>query len=138
MTFLTTLWKIQLKAIILAALVITPAVAADDQDDQIKKDLLAVISLEGLKRRLRGTDAIGVFTKLSLKNQVDDFLESLRVYHNGTHEITLDQLRQRYELLLMKVLSLLEDGDTQLSRDIAGSREVLWSRLASPDSFSQL
>jgi hypothetical protein len=96
------------------------------------------IDFEALQRRLRETDAIGVFTKLSLKNQVGDFVEALRAHHEGAGDLTLDQLRQRYELLLMKILSLLREGDAELSRDISDSREALWSLLANRESFAQL
>jgi hypothetical protein len=43
-----TLRKIQLTAALVGALMAAPSLAADDQDEQIKKDLFAVISLEGL------------------------------------------------------------------------------------------
>jgi hypothetical protein len=79
-----------------------------------------------------------VFTKLSLKNQVDDLLERFRSYHQGGNNPGLPRLRQDYELLLLKVLSLLQDDDPELARDISASREVLWNVLADPDKFKGL
>jgi len=38
----------------------------------------------------------------------------------------------------MKVLSLLQDSDTSLARDIAASRESIWSLLADPVKFATL
>jgi hypothetical protein len=41
------------------------------------------LDLKGLEQRLKATKAIGLFTKLSLKNQVDDLLAKFRAYHGG-------------------------------------------------------
>jgi hypothetical protein len=43
----------------------------------------APLDLTALKQRLRDTNAIGVFTKLALKNQVDDLLDRFRQYYRG-------------------------------------------------------
>ena len=40
----------------------------------------AALDLNALKEQLKETKAIGVFTKLSLKNQVDDLLQQFRDY----------------------------------------------------------
>jgi hypothetical protein len=36
-----------------------------------------------LEQRLKSTNAIGVLTKLTLKNQVDDLLDKFRAYYQG-------------------------------------------------------
>jgi hypothetical protein len=77
-------------------------------------------------------------TKLSLKNQVDDLLEQFRDYYQGRLKTTLAELRQLYELLLMKTLSLLQDGDPALAKAINGSREAIWAILSDRDKFSKL
>ncbi len=59
-----------------------------------------------LEQRLKDTRAIGVFTKPSLKNQVDDLLKVPALTTSGPGK-TLPQLRQSYELLLLKVVSLV-------------------------------
>ena len=82
------------------------------------------LDLDALIARLKETKAIGVFTKLSLKNKVDDLLDEFREHHSGKPEPTVADLRQSYDLLMMKVLSLLQDDDQQLaSRDrvVAGN-----------------
>jgi hypothetical protein len=38
----------------------------------------------------------------------------------------------------MKVLSLLQDSDAALARDIVTSREAIWSLLADPAKFATL
>lgn len=96
------------------------------------------LDLTSLEKRLRETQAIGVFTKLSLKNQVDDLLEQLSAFHEGRGQTPLSKLRESYDLLLLKVLSLLQDKDPALARDIAASREALWNLLADPAKFANL
>jgi len=96
------------------------------------------LDLTSLEKRLRETQAIGVFTKLSLKNQVDDLLEQLSAFHEGRGQTPLEKLRESYDLLLLKVLSLLQDKDPGLARDIAASREALWNLLADPAKFANL
>jgi hypothetical protein len=96
------------------------------------------LDLGSLEQRLRDTKAIGVFTKLSLKNQVDDLLDEFRDFHKAHDSSRLTKLRQAYDLLLMKVLSLLQDGDPALARDVSSSREALWSILVDPDKFRNL
>jgi len=88
--------------------------------------------------RLRETRAIGVFTKLSLKNEVDDLLAAFRDYYRGTLKVPLAELRQRYDLLVSKVLSLLQDGDPPLATAIVGSKEAIWGLLADPVKFASL
>ena len=88
------------------------------------------LDLKALEERLKGTDAIGVLTKLSLKNQVDDLVTRFRAFHAGSRPPTLAELRPAFDLLLMKVMSLLQDKDAALARDIHASREALWAVLA--------
>ena len=96
------------------------------------------LDLTSLEKRLRETKAIGVFTKLSLKNQVDDLLEQFAAFHQGRGDVTRAKLREAYDLLLLKVLSLLQDKDPTLARDISASREALWDLLADPAKFANL
>ena len=96
------------------------------------------LDLKSLEQRLRDTRAIGTFTKLSLKNQVDDLLDDFRDYYRGKLKTPLSELRQRYDLLLMKVLSLLQDSDASLAAAISSSREAIWDILKDPKKFSQI
>jgi hypothetical protein len=96
------------------------------------------LDLTALETRLKETKAIGVFTKLTLKNQVDDLLNQFRAYYQGQAKITLTELRQPYDRLLLKVLTLLQDGDPELARAIVASREAIWSILADPAKFATL
>ncbi len=96
------------------------------------------LDLPGLERRLKETDAIGLFTKLSLKNKVDDLVEQFRAYHGGQQPPTLADLRPSYELLIMKVQSLIQKDDPTLADDVARSREVIWSVLADKRKFATI
>lgn len=96
------------------------------------------LDLDGLEQRLRDTHAIGVFTKLSLKNQVDDLLDQFRGFHEGKIKVALADLRQRYEQLLLEVITLLQDSDDQLANAVASSREAIWGILADPKAFAKI
>jgi hypothetical protein len=96
------------------------------------------LDLNALQQRLRDTKAIGLFTKLSLKNQVDDLLAQFKAFHQGQSRNTLEQLRQKYELLLMKVVSLLQDGDPALASAVLSSRDAIWSILTDPNKFAAI
>ena len=96
------------------------------------------LDLAGLEQRLKDTRAIGLFTKLSLKNQVDDLLAQFRAVYNGKAKTPIAELHQKYDLLLLKVLSLLQDSDPPLAAEIASSRQAIWSILADPKKFSTI
>ena len=94
------------------------------------------LDLKSLETRLRETKAIGVFTKLTVKNQVDDLLEQFRAYYQGKLKTTLAELRRSYDLLVLKVLALLQDADPPLASAIAASRESIWAILSNPAKFA--
>lgn len=96
------------------------------------------LDIKSLEARLKETKAIGVFTKLTLKNQVDDLLERFREFYRGQLKTSLASLRQSYDLLVLKVLALLQDSDPSLAGAIAASRESMWSILSNPDKFSAI
>lgn len=96
------------------------------------------LDLKSLEARLKETKAIGVFTKLALKNQVDELLDQFRAFYQGRLKTTLAELRRPYDLLLLKVLALLQDTDPPLAGAIVASREAIWSILADPAKFSTI
>ena len=96
------------------------------------------LDLKTLEQQLKETRAIGVLTKLSLKNQVDDLLEQFRDYYAGRLKVPLAELRRPFDMLLMKVLSLLQDKDPVLAGSIHSSREALWGILADREKFQKL
>ena len=96
------------------------------------------LDVKGLTARLKDTNAIGVFTKLALKNQMDDLLQKFRNHYQGGQKTSVTLLRQPYDMLVLKVLAVLQDGDPSLARSIADSREAIWGILADAQKFSQL
>lgn len=96
------------------------------------------LDITSLESRLKETKAIGVFTKLTLKNQVNDLLERFREFYRGQLKTSLASLRQSYDLLVLKVLALLQDTDPPLASAIAASRESMWGILSNPDKFSAI
>jgi len=47
-------------------------------------------------------------------------------------------LRQEYDLLIIKVLSLLQNGDPTLAAAISSSREAIWGILMDPNKFAKI
>jgi hypothetical protein len=116
-----------------------PATAAGDGNTTAEMPKTAqALDLSSLEQRLRETDAIGFFTKLALKDQIDDLLDTFRAYHQRSSDTALEQLRERYNLLLLKVQSLLQDRAPQLAYDIHTSREAIWDVLTNPKKFASL
>ena len=96
------------------------------------------LDLKALETQLKETKAIGVMTKLSLKNQVDDLLDQFRAYYQGKLKTTLAELRRPFDLLVLKLLSLLQDSDPPLAAAIVASREAIWGILSDPAKFASL
>ena len=121
----------------------TAAVAAEPPPKSEKPPAVAKaqeppLDVAALTARLRDTKAIGTFTKLALKNQVDDLLKQFRTHYASGRKASIDSLRQPYNMLILKVLSLLQDSDPSLARTISASREAIWSILADPEKFNSL
>jgi len=94
------------------------------------------LDLKSLEQRLSDTSAIGVLTKIALKNQVNDLLDQFRAYYQGKLKTSLAELRRPYDLLVLKVLALLQDSDPVLASAVAASREAIWGILADPAKFA--
>lgn len=96
------------------------------------------LALAALEQRLKDTDAIGLFTKIALKNQIDDLLNRFKAYFARGDNTSLTQLRQLYDQLLLKAHGLLKDGDPALANAIMASREAIWGVLTDPVRFAKL
>ena len=79
-----------------------------------------------------------MLTKITLKNQVDDLLDQFRAFYKGKLKTDLASLRRSYDLLVLKVLSLLEDSDQSLAAAIVASREAIWAILSDPAKFATI
>jgi hypothetical protein len=103
---------------------------------EVAKKSSPTLDLTSLEQRLKDTNAIGVLTKLALKNQVDDLLDQFRAFYQGKLKTTLAELRRPYDLLVLKVLALLQDSDPALASAIVASREAIWGILADRAKFA--
>jgi hypothetical protein len=92
---------------------------------------------ETLETRLRETKALGFFTKLELKNQIDGLMQEVRDYHQQEAG-NLPEIREEFDLLVMKVMTLLQDEEAELASEIANARGELWAILADPQRFAEL
>ncbi len=101
-----------------------------------KPQAAAPLDLKSLETRLKETQAIGVFTKLTLKSQIDELLGQFRAFYQGKLKTSLADLRRSYDMLVLKVLALLQDADPPLASAIAGSREAIWGILSNPAKFA--
>jgi hypothetical protein len=96
------------------------------------------LNLSSLETRLKDTDAIGFMTKLSLRNQVDDLLSQFRAFYAGRVETTMEDLRRGYDLLMLKVLSLLQNKDPELAAALSASRQAIWEILSDRAKFASM
>src|SRR5262245_53404688 len=115
-----------------------PVITAQAPKPAAPPSAAVTLDLNGLKQQLKDTKAIGLFTKIALKNQVDDLLDQFRKYYQGKSKVDMMELRRSYNLLLMKVLSLLQNKDDKLASAIASSREAIWGLLSDPKKFANL
>lgn len=94
--------------------------------------------MTALTNQLKATKAIGVFTKISLKTQVDDLMRKFSDYYQGKPNITMPELRRSYDVLITKVMSLLQESDKQLAAEVVSSREAIWALLSDRKKFAAL
>lgn len=96
------------------------------------------LDVADLKARLRETSAIGTFTKLALKNQMDDLLDRFRAFYQSGQKTGVTALRQPFDALVVKVVTQLRSGDPSLARTIESSREAIWGILSNPEKFKSV
>ena len=126
------------------AAVLVPAPVAKvpprKQDDPVAAIAPVALTLDvaALKARLRETAAIGVLAKISLRNQMDELLESFRAHYGGAQKTSLAALRKPYDELVMKVLDMLDERDPSLARSISSSREAIWEILTDRERFRSM
>lgn len=96
------------------------------------------LDLATLESRLLETRSIGAFTRFVLRNEAGDLLNRFRAHHLDGRSSSVTALRQPYNMLILKVLALVQDNDPPLARYISGSREAIWNILADPKTFNAL
>ena len=89
--------------------------------------------LEELIDRFTKTKAIGVFTKLSLQTNVTRLHNAFAGYHQGKQPPSIEELRERFDLMVQEMMILVQDKDPELARDLYTSRLLFWSYLSSSE-----
>jgi hypothetical protein len=105
---------------------------SDNSDGTDDFDLNALVS------RISQSKALGLFTKLSLKQDIDGLLENVRKYHDGSGDGSLEKLRERYDVLVHKLMILLQEKDGELVQSIDDGRDKLWAILSDHEKFASI
>jgi hypothetical protein len=118
----------------------TPPVAAEPAKAPavVERKAEPGLNVSDLTEGLKETKAIGAFTKLALKNQLDDLLQKFRTTHQSGQQPRAAGLRQPFDALVGKVTGLLQPGDPALARKIESSREGIWAILSDPEKFKSV
>jgi hypothetical protein len=119
-------------AAVAAQRVAQPAVPIGDADGD------GDIDLDDLVKRISDSKAIGTFTKLSLKRDIDGLKRDLKAHHDGTTKGQLEKLHERYDVLVHKLVHLLQEKDPGLAREVSRARTFLWTKLTDPNEFRRL
>ena len=118
-------------------------------DFQIRSDN---VDVEQIMRQIRARirekrgvdyteDEIKELARVKLEKFLDptgvrsDLLAQFREYHQQHGEATLPDLRHSYDMLVLKLLSLVQDGDPPLASDIDRSRTAIWEILSDQRKF---
>jgi len=115
---------------------VAPSAKSEMPAAPAKPQAAVPLDLKSLETRLKETQAIGVFTKLTLKNQIDELLNQFRAFYQGKQKTSLADLRRSYDMLVLKVIALLQEADPPLASAIAGSREAIWGILSNRAKFA--
>jgi len=87
------------------------------------------VSMDALKQRLKSSSAIGMFSKLEIRSDIVGLADDIHRYRKqGMLEAKLDEVRNDFDLLILKIVNMLE-ADPMLSRDIYAGRESIWKSL---------
>lgn len=92
-------------------------------------------AINALLQRFKDTNAVGVFTKLSIKNNITRLNQSFGHYHQGKRPPAIVDLRERYDLMVQEIMVLVQNKDPELAQDLFAARQMLWSWLAEPDKY---
>ncbi len=99
------------------------------EKSEAEPEQVVAIDMEILTSRLKKTSAIGLFTKLAIRNDVTDLMDNVKRYRKKSILVAkMKEIREAFEGLLFKIIALLEE-DPELSRDMYVGRESIWKSL---------
>ena len=88
--------------------------------------------LEALEAKIGDTDALNFIAKIRLKHGIDSLTEAFGEFHNGKSTKSLTELERGFEEFLYRTVGQLQKGDPSLARELALSRDAIWSLLTDP------
>ena len=104
--------------------------------EQIRARIREKRGVDYTEQQIRELAAVKLEKFLDPRGVRSDLLDQFRMYYQGKLKTTLAELRRSYELLVLKVIALLQDADPPLAKSIATSREAIWGILSDPVKFS--
>ena len=97
-----------------------------------------IVDFEILEKEIRKTKAIGGLSKLKLSGDINKMVADLKTYHAGDSPHTLEQHREQYDLLYMKVMSQVQDKDPELFNKLCNAWDPLWAELQDEDNLKKV
>ena len=97
-----------------------------------------IVDFETLEKRIRKTSAIGGLSKLKLSGDINKMVEDLKTYHAGNSPHTLEQHREQYDLLYMKVVSQVQDKDPELFNQLCNAWDPIWAELQDENNLKKV
>ena len=97
-----------------------------------------IVDFETLETEIRKTSAIGGFAKLRLSGDINKMVDALKTYHAGDSPLTLEQHREQYDLLYMKVVSQVQDKDPELFNKLCNAWDPLWAALQDESNLKKV
>ncbi len=91
--------------------------------------------LGALETKIRDTDAIGLFSKISLRYEIWSLIDEMARLHEGKSTVRLDKQKQNFERLIDSAVVMLRQGDISLAEEVEGSRDAFWQILKSPEKL---
>jgi hypothetical protein len=123
--------------IFLALLLASPGGLAQQQGDE-SNGIQDSFHPKQLADRVKRSKSLGGMTKLSLKKDYDRLLKMTRAYHEGDEDISLEQLRDRYDVMYHRLKTLLQDKDEEFTRFIHESKDIFWLSLSDEEQFAKM
>ena len=97
-----------------------------------------VVDFESLEKRIRKTKSIGVMTKLKLSNDIKKLLGELKTFQAGNSSLTLEQEREHFDLLYMKVVTMVQKKDPELFHQLCNSWDPIWVALQDEENLKKV
>lgn len=88
-----------------------------------------------LETKIRNTDAIDLFSKVSLKYEISSLIDEMARSHETKNAAGFTKQRARFEKLVDRMVIMLRKGDLSFAKEVEDSREALWKILNSPEKL---